>query len=214
MPRTDKHISKDLSITSSSMSRATSDRFSNHALNSHLQVHHIIIYHKTSARGVVLSYQTPQRRLTSRPSPPFWTQPNPTEYNSGWIQPGSPWTYNNDGPNPALTPSNSGSAQHLRACKRDAAGFSAVPPYHCRLVHPTTTVFSFTREQAGRECQTPRYTRPSSPQPPIATLSPTPTSPSPAHEPEHMSIDQTQSQLASLQAQSAPRGKFVDPTIE
>ena len=46
--------------------------------------------------------------------------------------------------------------------------------------------------------------------PPIATLSPTSTSPSPAHEPERMSIDRTQSRSASPQAQSAPRGKFVE----
>ena len=46
--------------------------------------------------------------------------------------------------------------------------------------------------------------------PPIATLSPTSTSPSPAHEPDRMSIDRTQSRSASPQAQSAPRGKFVE----
>jgi hypothetical protein len=47
--------------------------------------------------------------------------------------------------------------------------------------------------------------------PPIATLSPTSTSPSPAHEPERMSIDRTQSRSASPQTQSAPpRGKFVE----
>jgi hypothetical protein len=46
--------------------------------------------------------------------------------------------------------------------------------------------------------------------PPIATLSPTSTSPSPAHEPERMSIDRTQPRLASPQAQSVPRGKFVE----
>ena len=59
-----------------------------------------------------------------------WPPPDPTEYNGGWAQPASPWTYNNDGPNPALIPSNSGSAQHLRSRNRDIAGFSAVPPYH------------------------------------------------------------------------------------
>ena len=59
-----------------------------------------------------------------------WPPPDPTEYNSGWTQPASPWTYENDGPNPALTPSNSSSAQHLRSRKRDAAEFSTVPPYH------------------------------------------------------------------------------------
>jgi hypothetical protein len=59
-----------------------------------------------------------------------WPPPDPTEYNSGWTQPASPWTYDNDGPNPALIPSNSSSAQHLRSRKRDVAGFSAVPPYH------------------------------------------------------------------------------------
>jgi glucose repression mediator protein len=46
--------------------------------------------------------------------------------------------------------------------------------------------------------------------PPIATLSPTSTSPSPAHEPERMSIDRTQSRSASPQTHSAPRGKFVE----
>jgi palmitoyltransferase ZDHHC6 len=59
-----------------------------------------------------------------------WPPPDPTEYSRGWTEPASPWTYNNDGPNPALMPSNSDSAQHLRTRKRDAAGFSAVPPYH------------------------------------------------------------------------------------
>lgn len=59
-----------------------------------------------------------------------WPPPDPTEYNGGWTQPASPWTYNNDGPNPALIPSNSPSAQHLRARKHDATGISAVPPYH------------------------------------------------------------------------------------
>ena len=59
-----------------------------------------------------------------------WPPPDPTEYNGGWTQPASPWTYDNDGPNPALVPSNSPSAQHLRSRKRDPAGTSAVPPYH------------------------------------------------------------------------------------
>ena len=59
-----------------------------------------------------------------------WPPPDPTDYSRRWTEPASPWTYNNDGPNPALMPSNSDSAQHLRTRKRDAAGFSAVPPYH------------------------------------------------------------------------------------
>ncbi len=59
-----------------------------------------------------------------------WPPPDPTEYNGGWTQPASPWTYDNDGPNPALIPSNTRSTQHLRARKRDTAGISAVPPYH------------------------------------------------------------------------------------
>lgn len=59
-----------------------------------------------------------------------WPPPDPTEYNDGWTQPASPWTYDNDGPNPAFIPSNSSPAQHLRSRKHDAAGFSAVPPYH------------------------------------------------------------------------------------
>jgi hypothetical protein len=100
---------------------------------------------------------------------------------------------------------------------------------------PDPTVITFTREQAGRELQTPvlsikpagSCSSPSRPSshwysngtghshapntlPPIATLSPTSTSPSPAHEPECMSIDRTQSRSAYPQAQSAPRGKFVE----
>ena len=59
-----------------------------------------------------------------------WPPPDPTEYNGGWTQPTSPWTYDHDGPNPTLIPSNSSSAQHLHSRKRDAAGFPAVPPYH------------------------------------------------------------------------------------
>lgn len=59
-----------------------------------------------------------------------WPPPDPTEYNDGWTQPASPWTYDADGPNPALIPSNSRSTQHLRARKHYAAGISAVPPYH------------------------------------------------------------------------------------
>ena len=47
--------------------------------------------------------------------------------------------------------------------------------------------------------------------PPIATLSPTSTSPSPAHDPERMSIDRTQSRSASPQTtQAAPRNKFAE----
>ncbi len=46
--------------------------------------------------------------------------------------------------------------------------------------------------------------------PPIATLSPTSTSPSPAHEQERMSIDRTQSRSASPQTQAAPRSKFAE----
>jgi hypothetical protein len=46
--------------------------------------------------------------------------------------------------------------------------------------------------------------------PPIATLSPTSTSPSPAHEPERMSIDRTQSRSASPLTQAAPRNKFAE----
>jgi palmitoyltransferase len=59
-----------------------------------------------------------------------WPPPDPTEHDREWTQPASPWTYDNDGPNPALLPSNSDSAQHLRARKRGASGVSAVPPYH------------------------------------------------------------------------------------
>jgi palmitoyltransferase ZDHHC6 len=51
------------------------------------------------------------------------------------MQPASPWTYDNNGPNPELLPSNtrSPSAQQLRVRKRAAgpdAGVSTVPPYH------------------------------------------------------------------------------------
>ncbi|KAI0252658.1 hypothetical protein BJV78DRAFT_1281512 [Lactifluus subvellereus] len=47
--------------------------------------------------------------------------------------------------------------------------------------------------------------------PPIATLSPTSSAPSPpGHEPERMSIDRTQSRSASPQTQPAPRGKYVE----
>ena len=46
--------------------------------------------------------------------------------------------------------------------------------------------------------------------PPIATLSPASTAPSPGHEPERMSIDRTQSRSASPQAQTAPRSKFAE----
>ena len=47
--------------------------------------------------------------------------------------------------------------------------------------------------------------------PPIATLSPASTAPSPpGHEPERMSIDRTQSRSASPQTQAAPRGKFAE----
>ncbi|KAI0307532.1 hypothetical protein B0F90DRAFT_1807017 [Multifurca ochricompacta] len=46
--------------------------------------------------------------------------------------------------------------------------------------------------------------------PPIATLSPASTAPSPAHEQERMSIDRTQSRSVSPQAQTVPRGKFVE----
>lgn len=59
-----------------------------------------------------------------------WPPPDPTEHGAEWTQPASPWTYNNDGPNPALLPSNSHTPQHLRARKRPASGISAVPPYH------------------------------------------------------------------------------------
>ena len=60
-----------------------------------------------------------------------WPPRDPAEQQYEWTQPASPWTYSNDGPNPALVPSNANSAQQLRARKRSAgAGVSAVPPYH------------------------------------------------------------------------------------
>ena len=46
--------------------------------------------------------------------------------------------------------------------------------------------------------------------PPIATLSPASTAPSPAHEVERVSIDRTQSRSASPHTQVAPRGKFME----
>jgi hypothetical protein len=46
--------------------------------------------------------------------------------------------------------------------------------------------------------------------PPIATLSPASTAPSPAHEVERVSIDRTQSRSASPHPQVAPRGKFME----
>ena len=56
-----------------------------------------------------------------------WPPRDPAEHNTEWMPPASPWTYNNDGPNPALVPSNT---QHLRSRKRGTAGVSTVPPYH------------------------------------------------------------------------------------
>ncbi|KAH8993932.1 zf-DHHC-domain-containing protein [Lactarius akahatsu] len=53
-----------------------------------------------------------------------WPPRDPTEHHSEWTQPSSPWTYENNGPNPALAPSNT----QLRA--RRPPGASAVPPYH------------------------------------------------------------------------------------
>lgn len=57
-----------------------------------------------------------------------WPPSDPTERYSEWTQPTSPWTYDNDGPNPVLEPSNS----QMRSRKRGTAttGVSAVPPYH------------------------------------------------------------------------------------
>jgi palmitoyltransferase ZDHHC6 len=62
--------------------------------------------------------------------PQEWPPSDPTERHIEWTQPDTPWTYDNDGPNPALVPSNSHSAQQLRARKRGARGVSAVPPFH------------------------------------------------------------------------------------
>ena len=59
-----------------------------------------------------------------------WPPSDPAEREHEWTQPASPWTYNNDGPNPALTPSNAREAQHLRSRKRGVAEISSVPPYH------------------------------------------------------------------------------------
>ena len=59
-----------------------------------------------------------------------WPPSDPAEREREWTQPASPWTYNNDGPNPALMPSNTNAAQHLRSRKRVSAEMSTVPPYH------------------------------------------------------------------------------------
>jgi palmitoyltransferase ZDHHC6 len=59
-----------------------------------------------------------------------WPPSDPVEREREWSQPASPWTYNNDGPNPGLMPSNSDTAQHLRSRKHVSASISAVPPYH------------------------------------------------------------------------------------
>ena len=59
-----------------------------------------------------------------------WPPSDPAEREHEWTQPASPWTYNSDGPNPALTPSNARKAQHLRSRKRGVAEISVVPPYH------------------------------------------------------------------------------------
>lgn len=61
-----------------------------------------------------------------------WPPSDPTEKYGEWTHSDSPWTYDNDGPNPALIPSNS----QLRLRKRGRrgangdGGVSAVPPYH------------------------------------------------------------------------------------
>lgn len=61
-----------------------------------------------------------------------WPPSDPTEKYGKWTQPDSPWTYDNDGPNPGLIPSNS----QLRSRKRGRRGgsgddgVSPVPPYH------------------------------------------------------------------------------------
>jgi hypothetical protein len=55
-----------------------------------------------------------------------WPPANPAKRESEWMQPALPWTYNNDGQNRALTPSNA----HLRSHKHGATEISAVLPYH------------------------------------------------------------------------------------
>jgi palmitoyltransferase ZDHHC6 len=69
--------------------------------------------------------------------PQEWPPSDPTDRYIECTQPDTPWTYDNDGPNPALVPSNSHSAQQLRARKRGgrggrsrSLGVSAVPPFH------------------------------------------------------------------------------------
>jgi len=53
-----------------------------------------------------------------------WPPRDPAEHHREWMQPSSPWTYETNGPNPTLLPSNT----HMRA--RRPPGASAVPPYH------------------------------------------------------------------------------------
>ncbi|KAI0275196.1 DHHC palmitoyltransferase-domain-containing protein [Gloeopeniophorella convolvens] len=54
-----------------------------------------------------------------------WPPRDPAEHHSHIALPTSPWTYENDGPNPSLVPSN---MSQLRA--RKPSGASSVPPYH------------------------------------------------------------------------------------
>jgi hypothetical protein len=57
-----------------------------------------------------------------------WPPRDPTEHQNEWTQPSSPWTYETNGPNPILVPSNT----HLRSRRPTPTGpgASALPPYH------------------------------------------------------------------------------------
>jgi len=64
-----------------------------------------------------------------------WPPRDPTEHQNEWTQPSSPWTYEANGPNPTLVPSNT----HLRSRRpTPTGGASAVPPYHPDYEPPDT----------------------------------------------------------------------------
>lgn len=112
--------------------------------------------------------KSPPATTSSRPSPPFRTQPS------------------------------SHSPENRQAENSKHPSYPSSPQLPAVLPLPPRPI------GAGLSSHTPNTL------PPIATLSPTSTSPSPAHEAERMSIDRTQSRSASPQTQSAPRGKFVE----
>jgi len=77
-----------------------------------------------------------------------WPPSDPTEHRYEWSQPNSPWTYENDGPNPALEPSTSHSAQQLRSRKR-RGDISAVPPYHPDYEPPAEDLQDESDDEGG-----------------------------------------------------------------